>query len=278
MQLSPRYGSDPGIRLDGDPAAIAGPLLRQRRRLAEALGTLTEAQWEHPSRCESWSVRDVAVHLAHTNVFWEISLRAGLAGTPTQMLADFDPVASPAQMVDDADGGTTEVLDGFAASVESLAVLVDEMTPTDWEALAEAPPGHVSASAVAHHALWDSWIHERDMLLPLGLRTEVADDEVVASLRYVAALTPGIVSSQGGQSGVLHDTVFDVAVADPDTAFHVSVGAHAAVADGLAGADFTLSGNAVELLEALSFRGELNQQIPANYTWVFEGLAKVFDR
>jgi uncharacterized protein (TIGR03083 family) len=35
----------------------------QRRRVVALLEPLTEAQWDHPSLCEGWSVRDVGAHL-----------------------------------------------------------------------------------------------------------------------------------------------------------------------------------------------------------------------
>ena len=37
MKLTPRYGSDPIITIEGDPEAIARPLIRQRERLVELL-------------------------------------------------------------------------------------------------------------------------------------------------------------------------------------------------------------------------------------------------
>ena len=35
----------------------------QRRRTADLLEQLTDEQWQHPSLCEGWTVRDVAAHL-----------------------------------------------------------------------------------------------------------------------------------------------------------------------------------------------------------------------
>ena len=37
---------------------------RERAALADILETLTPEEWEHPSLCEGWSVRDVAAHVA----------------------------------------------------------------------------------------------------------------------------------------------------------------------------------------------------------------------
>ena len=117
MQLTPRYGAQPVITLDGPPAAIAGPLIRQRRRLATALASFTDEQWSHPSRCAGWSNRDVIVHLDSTNTFWSMSIAAGVHGEPTRFLATFDPVASQAQLVaGSGDVSTGEVPPRFGAS------------------------------------------------------------------------------------------------------------------------------------------------------------------
>lgn len=273
MLLTPRYGTTPVLTLDGDPAAISDPLIRQRRRLAETLGRLSEQQWSHPSRCDGWSALDVAIHLSSTNSFWEASIGSGVGGAPTEILASFDPVATPAQMVATSDQTAADVVEAFAASTESLATLVAGLAPSDWELLAEAPPGHVDVSAVAHHALWDSWIHERDILLPLGESPPEVPDEVIASLRYVASLTPALVLIRGtAPSGG-----FDVIASDPDTSFHVAIGGDVAVTDGAAGSDFVLAGKAVDLLEALSVRAPLGADIPDDLGWAFAGLRTVFD-
>ncbi len=211
MLLTPRYGPTPIIVLDGDPAAVAEPAIRQRRRFLTMIEQLTDDEWVHPSRCEGWSARDVAVHLASTNAFWELSIRSGIDGVPTEMLSAFDPVATPAGMVEASTLTTDEIVESFATSSASLADLLLELDAADWTAQAEAPPGHVSVSAVAHHALWDAWIHERDIALPLGHAAVVEPDEVIAALRYVAALTPALALA-GGTTGA---GGFDVAVSGP---------------------------------------------------------------
>src|SRR5690606_32689775 len=38
----------------------------ERRSLAATLATLTPEQWEHPSLCAGWTVRDVAAHVIAT--------------------------------------------------------------------------------------------------------------------------------------------------------------------------------------------------------------------
>jgi uncharacterized protein (TIGR03083 family) len=274
MQLTPRYGSHPVLHLDGDPSAIGALVIRQSRRFVAALASLNDEQWEHPSRCEGWSSRDVTLHLATAVAFWEMSIRAGLAGQPTEIMAAFDPVATPQQMVADSPLSPDEVVELLAASTESLAACLDELTPTDWTLLAEAPPGHVTMSAVLHHALWDSWIHERDVLLPLGMSPVEEPDEVLAALRYVAGLTSALVLTGGGtRSGA-----FDVSATDPDASIHVEIGRDVSVTGDAIGADFVLTGRSVDLLEALSIRRPLDHDVPDEIAWAFAGLSTAFDQ
>ena len=274
MQLNPRYGSDPVIVLDGVPADIVGPAIRQRRRLAAVLSSFTAEQWAHPSRCEGWSNRDVIVHLESTNAFWAFAIGAGVSGEATRFLATFDPVASPAQLVADSTSVSTEdLLERFVASTESLAAALQALGDEDWLALAEAPPGHISVSAVVHHALWDSWVHERDVLVPLGIAGVVDADEVAACLRYVAALGPALAINNGAtEVGTML-----VSVTSPQLEFSVAVDHCVAVSNGAAGEGLRITGDAVEVLEALSMRRPLDQQIPADSRWMFYGLAEVFD-
>lgn len=274
MQLHPRYGADPPLTLDGPPGGILGPAVRQRRRLVDALTSFGDAQWHHPSRCEGWSAQDVIVHLDSTNTFWTHSISAGLRGEPTEWLATFDPVASPAELVAGVGAVTpAEVLDRFSASTEALVDVLTSLDEDGWSARAEAPPGHLSVSAVAHHALWDSWVHERDILLPLGAEPDEEDDEVAAALRYAAALGPTLTINRGST----RRGTFAVSVERPDLSLVVDIGDHVAVRAGPAEADLRLTGDAVEVLEALSLRRALDQPIPAASTWMFFGLANSFD-
>jgi len=275
MQLTPRYGTEALITLDGSPRDIAVPAIRQRRRLATTLATFTDEQWAHPSRCEGWSNRDVIVHLDSTNSFWAFAISEGLKGAPTQYLATFDPVASPAQVVAAAgDRSTEEVVASFIASASALADLWASLSDDGWAATAEAPPGHVSVSTVTHHALWDSWVHERDILLPLGIAPAEEADEIAACLRYAAALGPAFAVNNGtAVRGLL-----GINVTQPSMYAVVEVGdrVHVCCAAAIA-PDVTLIGSAVALLEALSIRMPLQQSIPEEHRWMLTGLAEVFD-
>jgi uncharacterized protein (TIGR03083 family) len=276
MLLTPRYDEPSFLQLElslGDPGA---PLLRQRRRLASLLDGLDDEQWATASRCEGWSVRDVVAHLVSTNQFWAFSIGAALAGEPTRFLAEFDPVASPAELVEAGRSEpTADVLARFVETNEALADAVAELGDDGWSMLGEAPPGHVPLRAVALHALWDSWIHERDIVVPLGLTPVEEPDEIAGCLVYGAALGPAL-SVAGGAT---RQGAITVEATNPDFRFVVEVGESVVVRAGDAPADaLCLAGPAVGLIEALSFRGPLPCPVADDDRWLIGGLAEVFDR
>src|SRR4051812_10900186 len=183
VQLTPRYDGSTVLRIELLLPPPSVPLIRQRRRLAETLEGLDEAQWASPSRCEAWSVQDVVTHLLSTNQFWAASIASGLAGTPTRFLATFDPVTTPAALVDGMRTlSPADVLAQYVETVDALAAAVGDVSDDAWSRPAEAPPGHIELRGVALHALWDAWIHERDICVPLGLVQPAEDDEIQAGL------------------------------------------------------------------------------------------------
>ena len=275
MQISPRYDTEPIIRLDGPPEAVGVPFLRQRRRFAEVLSTLSPAQWATPSRCEGWRVQDVVAHLTGTDQFWALSIGSGLAGSPTRVLASFDPKATPAAMVDAVrDAAPADTLAAYLRASEALCTMVEALDGEGWTALAEAPPGHVAVSAAVHHALWDAWVHERDVLVPLGIAQAEEADEVLASLRYAASIGAGFaLQSPGGRTGAL---VLDVTRPSGRVVVEVDDGVRVGGGDAPEGA-FVIAGDAVDLLEALSVRAPWPQPVPEEHAWLVTGLVEVFE-
>jgi uncharacterized protein (TIGR03083 family) len=274
VQITPRYDGPPILRVEIPIKDPSVPLSRQRRRLADTLASLDEDQWAAATRCDGWSVQDVVMHLITTNQFWTMSITAGLAGEPTRFLLGFDPVATPAQIVHGMRAMTSsEVLDRYVETVDALADAVDGLDDAAWSTPAEAPPGHIAIRAVALHALWDAWIHERDIALPLGLAPVVVDDEVAGSLLYAAALGPAFLASAGStRTGTLR-----LVATDPDLSFVVESGATVRITNGPADGAPCLTGDAVAMLEGLSFRGPLDHRLPDEDLWLLGRLAEVFD-
>jgi uncharacterized protein (TIGR03083 family) len=275
VKIAPRYDEPPLISIDGPWDDQLEPVSRQRRRMESFLAGLTEAEWTRPSRCDGWTVQDVVAHVVGVNAFWRASVAAGLAGTPTRILTGFDPVATPALMVDSMRALTpTEVLDQFAQSNDAFLGPLTGLDEAGWSMPAEAPPGHIPVRLLAQHALWDCWIHERDIALALGSVPAVERDEVLSCLRYAAALSPGFSIMNGDAL----TGVFAVDAHEPDISFVLEVGESVAVRAGAAPGDAPcLRGNAVELVEALSMRGPLPTTAPAEWRRLLGGLATAFD-
>ncbi len=274
MQLNPRYDGEPVIDLDGVPGDAGAAFVRQRARVADALSELTPERWSAQTRCEGWSVQDVVEHLVGVNRFWALSIGAGLRGEPTRVLATFDPVAVPAAMVVAARGRPpSETLMDFASTNDELAQLLDGVRDGEWSLAAEAPPGHLAIRTVVAHGLWDAWIHERDVLLPLGTVPGVEADEVMIALAYAAALGPAFHCTTGT------GTVATMAVvgSDPEVGLTLDVGSSVVVRAGAeAGATATVRGRSVDLLDALSRRAPM-PEIEAEHRWLLRGLAEAFE-
>jgi uncharacterized protein (TIGR03083 family) len=273
VQISPVYDR-PLVTFDGAPP-VGRPLIRQRLRLLDVLTDLSDEQWAAPSRCEGWRVQDVAAHIITVDGFWHLSIASGLAGTPTKFLVGFDPKATPAAMVDAVREKTpAETLSELRASSTALCDLVDGLSVEAWSALAESPLGHVSVAAVAHHALWDAWVHERDIVLPLGLTPPEEDDEVLACLRQAAAINAAFAV----MTHLATPTTVVLETTDPEAHIVLTVGeiVHANADCGSPDA-VVLHGRAVELVEMLSTRVPLDQSVPEDKRWVITGLADIFE-
>ena len=252
MQISPVYDR-PLVTFDGAPP-VAPPLIRQRLRLLDVFADLSDDQWSASSRCEGWRVQDVAAHIVSVDRFWHASISSGLAGSPTKYLALASiPKATPAALVDAVrQKSPAETLAELRASTTALCDLVDGLSSDAWSVLAESPLGHVSMAAVAHHALWDAWIHERDIVLPLGLTPSEEVDEVLACLRNAAALNAGFAL----MAGVATPTTLVLETSEPDARVVLAVDemVHAGSADDAPPDAVMLRGRAVDLVEMLSTR------------------------
>jgi uncharacterized protein (TIGR03083 family) len=276
MQVSPRYDGPPVLEFDIAIDDVSVPLLRQRRRLGNFLATIDGSQWTATSRCAGWTVQDVIAHLIGTNQYWTVSIAGGLKGEPTRYLDGFDPVATPAQMVDGLRSmSPADVLAQYLASIEQLAEVLVGLGAANWSMVAEAPPGHIAIRAVALHALWDAWTHERDVCLPLGSRPPAEPDEIAGCLYYCAAIGPTLAATQGST----RDGALAVVATDPTLSFVVRTGSTVRVTDGPAPDGVArLAGDAVALVEGLTFRAPLEHGLAAEHEWLLGGLDQAFDR
>ena len=85
----------------------------------------------------------------------------------------------------------------LSSSSDDAPGLVSGLDDRRWSTIAEGPTGLVPIRLLVHHALWDSWVHERDVGLPLGLAVAEEPDEILACLRYVAGFGPAVALTLG---------------------------------------------------------------------------------
>ncbi len=167
-----------------------------------------------------------------------------------------------------------DVVDQFVATNEALLGAVAELDDAGWSVASESPAGHVPIRLLAQHALWDCWVHERDIAIPLDIEAAFEPDEVKSCLQFAAAVSPVL------GLGLGHSSVgaFGVKATNPDVQFVVDVGASVAVRDQAPASSVPcLHGDAVALIEALSLRAPLPPSTPIEWTQLLDGLATAFD-
>jgi uncharacterized protein (TIGR03083 family) len=272
--LSPRYEGPPIISISGTPDDQLVLASRQRLRLESLLAELSEEDWNASTRCDRWTVSDVVAHIVGVNTFWHASLTAGLAGKPTQFLSAFDPAETPDLMVAQMRGLTpSELLNRLVRTNDSLLEAVTDVDDEGWDMLAEAPPGYLPVRLVVQHALWDCWIHERDIAIPLGVTTPTESDEVRSCLVYAAALSPALAIGCGQHvSGE-----FALRVTDPISSYVLEIDKTVAVRAAERSTAPCLEGEAVTLVEALSLRTPFPKEAPSEWQQLLGGLVAAFN-
>lgn len=167
-----------------------------------------------------------------------------------------------------------EMLAQFISTNEALIGAVAELTVEGWSTVAESPAGHVPIRLLAQHALWDCWVHERDVAVPLGITAVAEPDELRSCLQYAAAVSPAL----GIGLGSAPAGTFGVEATDPDIRFVLEVGASVSVRDETPATTVpSLRGDAVGLIDALSLRAPMPISTPIEWTQLLEGLATAFD-
>ena len=275
MLLAPRYEGPCVLTMFGDPCDQIALVARQRRRFETTLATLNDEQWATASRCEGWSVQDVIAHLVGVNSFWELSVRSALQGEPTKLLAGFDPADTPPLMIAPMRALTHgEVLAQFVTTNDGFLNAIDGLDATQCSMLAEAPIGHVALRVMLAHALWDSWIHERDVMLPLHLTPTAEADEVKSCLEYCAAVGPAL---SYGTGSPIQPTNVAVESSNPECGFTLRIGTSVEVVDGIDDQVHVLRGDATALVESLSLRTPFPTDSNGAWSDVIAGLQRAFN-
>jgi uncharacterized protein (TIGR03083 family) len=211
-----QYYGDRGAPMStpASPDQVVAAWRGHRQRLRDWFATLDDAGWAGRSRCTEWRVRDIAQHLISGAQFLGYTLHQARKGEPTRLLADFDAQQTPKTTTSMFDGlPSRQLLDQLRAMDARVDTELQRLTTEGWGVYAEAPPGRVAAHVSVNHFLFDSWVHERDVMLPAEQTPVTEPGEAAAVASYVLALA-GIAGTV--DEGTPPSTVLRVHLTDLD--------------------------------------------------------------
>jgi uncharacterized protein (TIGR03083 family) len=172
------------IKVDLDPTDALAAYARHRRRFADEVMALSDAELLAPSRCAKWTVADVLRHGCDVDAW----MQAIWSGGPLPFTS-FDPRTTPHDSVMKSRAVPEDVVrDRYAASARVMAEDVAGSGPERWGLPSICPAGLVPWWMSALHVFFDSWVHERDALLPLGVTPPAEPDETAPVLAWAVAL------------------------------------------------------------------------------------------
>lgn len=154
-----------GPAADGQGRFARDALRSQRERLVTLLAGFDREAWDAPSRCSEWSVHEVVRHLSDVT----LKSTALVQGARTEDVdaRDMDPRTAPAGWLGRSEGESPrDTLAALERATTELLEAVDRQVGTATEV--HWIYGSVPWSTAVLHVFWDAWIHERDILLPLG--------------------------------------------------------------------------------------------------------------
>jgi uncharacterized protein (TIGR03083 family) len=205
INRSPSPGSSPPARLllrtlgrcDLDPQHLLAAFGEQRSRFVAALQGFGADDWTAPTRCADWSAQEVVRHLCDANAI-------GIAVGPDDRILDvaegFDPRTSPRRWLASSAGESpSATLDRFVATTSELLALARDRLAQGREFDVRLPYGTMDWTVLLLHGFWDSWIHERDVLLARGKGHPTDGDATAYATAYGLFIASTVATMFGDQ-------------------------------------------------------------------------------
>jgi len=257
-----------------DPHTTLATLAGQRKRFASTVATLSAEELASPSRCEGWTVADLLRHL----VWVDATMQRLWSGDETPA-AGFDPRTTPNEAVRaDRAVPDEEIRRRYLSSTETMVVGLESADPKRFGQPSLSPAGRVPWWMSAMHMGWDSIVHERDALAPLGRAVEVVPGETIPSLAYSLVLAS--LFDRRDQLHVRMGPIHLCRDGGPVTAWAVARGPDENTASHPPFDDQStvLTGDPVATIDALCGRGSLAQTLNGDAAVIdrLGGLARYF--
>jgi uncharacterized protein (TIGR03083 family) len=179
---------------------VTDGLLTELDRFEQLIRPLTEAEWATASRCDGWSVGDVARHVIGSMAD-VVALNLEGLGTPE---------VTAREVAERAGRSPADLADECAAVRKSAADLLGAFDDAAWDGA--APGGIDGTLGDGAEALWfDTWMHADDIRAALGRPSEpgAADEGLAAGVSHVGL----ILRQQGADDAVTGDPFTWVLVA-----------------------------------------------------------------
>jgi uncharacterized protein (TIGR03083 family) len=266
---------DTRIALDILPLEVLGALNRLRTRLLQSIDNLTPAQAEAQTRCDTWRAVDLVNHLADTTAWATESIAAATENRTTSIFDGFNVRDTPKRLTDNAprdlDTARARLHAAMADNmrqVPAALALHDRLSPT--------PLGPQPFPVAALHVMWDTWLHERDLLLPLGITPPPHEDEVRLCVIYTLRVVGFMTALRGRElSATLQLS------GATDITLRLDVDAKqtlVAIVDNQPADDATLHADAATIVDALTGRGDIATALqgPPELRNALGALARVF--
>lgn len=184
--------------MDTTGDAVVAPLEEQWRAIVELGDRLSDDEWETPSECPGWSVKDVVSHMVGTE-------RSLLGDAPPPAVDPLPPhVRNPmgasneawVQMLRPSSG--PEVLALFEEVTSRRLSELSSWPSSRFDELGPSPVGEVPCREFMRVRVMDCWVHEQDMRFATG-RTghrsgpaaEMAMGRLVSAMGFVVGKKAG---------------------------------------------------------------------------------------
>jgi uncharacterized protein (TIGR03083 family) len=180
---------------DLDPQHLLEVFGEQRRRFVAVLRGFGPDDWAAPTRCADWSAHDVVRHLCDGNA---IAAGAGPDDRTLDLTAGFDPRITPRGWLTASAGESPEAtLSRFETTTEEVLGLLRARLAQGCRFDVRLPFGPVDWTVYVLHGFWDSWLHERDVLLARGAEHPASDDATGYAVAYGLFISAAVASLFG---------------------------------------------------------------------------------
>jgi uncharacterized protein (TIGR03083 family) len=167
---------------DFSPGHLLDVFARQRRRFVTVLQGFGPGDWAGPTRCAEWSAHDVVRHLCDNN---KTAAAIGPGDRTIDLTGGFDPRITPRQwLIASAGESPDATLSRFLATTEERLALDRDRLACGRKFDVRMPYGPIDWTVRVLHGFWDSWIHERDVLLARGTEHPTDGDATVYASAY----------------------------------------------------------------------------------------------